>query len=372
MGRNAIILVLGFAIITGIMRLALNSSERDLSNISYNRFEDYSARNAAHSGAHLALDTLRQNPDWRDGFTNLDIYNVSVDVQVFDQFSDTTLGEDTLRIAAQGTFDDQTAQIMFKITVDPTSYLGYINSAITAQTNIQTLGGMLVDGRDHDWYGNLIADNGTYAVVTVGQYIPGGNTWLAGTTAAGTDLGPVRDGWEPIVLENYVWPDGYPNTPEEVLGGEAAGIPVDFFKNLAMSGYNGSQYVLDPHMLTFPLQGVTYVELPGGDEWNPAVIGLESSGLLIVHNSTKTATMVNVNAQEFRGLIITDDVTHIGTNPTLTADIIGAVFVLKDPVEGNCIGNGTGDVLFSREALDAALTNSGMNLANFTILEYWE
>jgi hypothetical protein len=366
MGRNALILVFGFAIITGIMRLALHSGERNLSQIAYDRYEDYTGRNAAHSGAHLALDTLRQDPHWRDGYTNLSIFNASVDVQVYDQYSDTTLGEDTLRIAGQGTIGGQTADVILKVTVDATPYLGNINAAITAQANITTLGDMYVDGRDHDWHGNLIPNNGTYAVVTVSQYIPGGNTWLAGTTVAGVDYGPVDEAWEPIVLENYVWPGGYPNTPEEVLGGAAAGLPPDFFKGIAISGYNGSQYVVDPNALTFPLHGVTYVELPAGTNWQPASLGDNGQGLLIVHNSTKDATMVNVNASLFRGLIITDDLQHEH------ADVIGAIFVLKDPVGGNCIGNGTGDVLFSRIALDKALTGSGMNLANFSILEYWE
>jgi hypothetical protein len=366
MGRNALILVFGFAIITGIMRLALHRGERDLSRISYDRYEDYTARNAAHSGAHLALDTLRQDPDWRDGYANLSIFDASVDVQVYDQYTDTTLGEDTLRIAGQGTIGGQSAQVILTVTVDATPYLGNINAAITAQANIQTLGDMLVDGRDHDWNANLIADNGTYAIVTVATYIPGGNTFLAGTPPGGVDLGPLNVGWEPIVLENYVWPGGYPNTPEEVLGGAGAGIPPDFFKGIAMSGYNGSQYVVNPNALTFPLQGVTYVELPAGGIWQPADMGSNGSGLLIVHNSTKDATMVNVNSPLFRGLIIADDMAHVHS------DVLGAIFILKDPVGGNCIGNGTGDVLFSREALDGALTGSGLNLANFTILNYWE
>jgi hypothetical protein len=367
MGKSALILVMGFAIITGIIRLSLQRSGRDISQIAFNQYYDNTARNAAHSGAQLAMDRLRQTPNWRDGFTNLSLFDASVNVQVYDQSSDSTLGQDTLRIAAQGNIGGDTADVILTVTMDLATYLGLINSAITGHSNIKTLGDMIVDGRDHDLNGNVIPNNGTYAIVTTQTYVQGGNTMLGGTPLTGIDLAPVKTGWDSVVLQNYVWPGAFPTTPEEVLGGEAAGIPPNFFKYLAISGYNGSQYVTNPASLRFPLRGVTYVELPNGTEWNPADLGTTGTGLLIVHNDLRTARMENMNATLFRGLIIVDDLMHIHTN------IIGAVFVLtENPYSGNCIGNGTGDIMFSRMALDEALGGTGMNLAYLTILNYWE
>jgi len=366
MGRNALILVVGFAIITGVMRLSLNRGERSVSQIAYDRYEDLTARNAAHSGANLALNTLHENPAWRTGYNDLDLFGANVDVQVFDHVSDSTLGQDTLRIAAQGSIGEDTADVILTVAMDYASFLGNVFSAITGNTNIKTLGTMIVDGRDHDWNGNVIPNNGTYAIVTTATYIQGGNTFLGGTPLTGIDLAPCPSGWEPVVLQNYVWPGPYPETPEEVLGGSAAGIPPGFFRAVAMSGYNGSQYVTNPNNLTFPLHGVTYVELPIGEEWNPADLGTDSQGLLIVHNTEKSAMMQNLGGDVFRGLIIADDMMHIHDN------ILGAVFVLtNDPMAGNCIGNGTGDVLFSRIALDEAL-GGVLNLATLSILDYWE
>jgi hypothetical protein len=367
MGKNALILVVGFAIITGVIRLSLQRGNRDISQIAYDRFEDNNARNAAHSGAQLALDKLRGSPAWRDGFSNLDIFAATVDVQVYDQTSDSTLGQDTLRIEAQGDMGGDSAEVIMTVTMDLADFLGNINSAITGNSNINTLGDMIVDGRDHDLNGNVIANNGTYAIITTENYIQGGNTFLGGTPLTGIDIAPTRTGWEPIVLDNYVWPGGYPTTPEEVLGGEPAGLPPDFFKMVAMSGYNGSQYTTDPDALSFPLSGVTYVELPIGVQWNPADLGTTGRGILIVHNDDRSALIQNLNCTLFRGLIIVDDLMHVHT------DVIGAIFVLtENPMAGNCIGNGTGDVMFSRIALDEALGGIGINLASLSILDYWE
>ena len=347
--------------------MSLQSRGRDISQIAYDRYEDNTARNAAHSGAHLALDRLRQSPTWRDGFTNLSIFAASVDVQVYDQISDTTLGQDTLRINAQGEIGGDTSEVILTVTMDLSDFLGNINSAITGNSNIKTLGDMIVDGRDHDLNGNVIPNNGTWAIVTTQTYVQGGNTFLGGTPLTGIDIAPTRTGWEPVVLDNYVWPGTYPTTPEEVLGGSAAGLPPGFFKGIAISGYNGSQYTTDPSTLNFPLSGVTYVELPSGTEWNPADLGTTGMGILIVHNDDRSALMQNLNCSLFRGLIIVDDLMHIHT------DVIGAIFVLtENPMAGNCIGNGTGNVMFSRQALDEALGGTGMNLASLTILDYWE
>jgi len=103
--------------------------------------------------------------------------------------------------------------------------------------------------------------------------------------------------------------------------------------------------VTDPATLTFPLAGITYVELPAGATWQDVDFD-ESSGILVVHNAGRNALIKNLNDGTFRGLIIADDIVHIH------AKIIGAIVSLTElPSEGNVIGNGSGDVLFSREAL---------------------
>ena len=225
---------------------------------------------------------------------------------------------------------------------------GSVRAAINANGPIETLGTLLVDGRDHDLTGALIADSGTLAISTKSTYVGDGNSDVAGTDSSGgssSDISPLRVKFNRPALEPVIewgaeatW--DMPLTPDTVLE-----VPDGTLKGVAMAGTGGSQYVTNPSSLTYPLSGVTYVELPSGTEWSP-IVGLTGEGILIVHNSTTDATIKNFNSTLFTGLLIADDVVHIHST------IIGAVFVLTQlSSSGNCIGNGTGEVLFSREAI---------------------
>jgi hypothetical protein len=116
---------------------------------------------------------------------------------------------------------------------------------------------------------------------------------------------------------------------------------------MAQSGANGGQYVTASASLTFPLSGVTYVELASGDIWQSMDFG-NSSGVLIVHNSSTNAAIKNLNSGTFKGLIVADDIEKIHIQ------IIGAVIALGSSPSGNCIGNGSGEILYSSAALTQA------------------
>jgi len=372
MGRNALILVVGFAVILGIMRLALHGGEQAMSQVSYDRFEESAARNAAHGGISLAVNQLRQNPDWRTGFTNLVLDSVTVNVDVIDSLSDPSLAENEVRVEAYGALGGDSAEVFATMTVDELPGLGSVFSALTANSNTQTLGTMKVDGRDHAmWdYETVYSGSGTWGIVTSEEIFRGGNSMIGGTTPGGVDYEPARTGWDPVVLENYVWPGGFPQTPEEAIGGTEFGWTPGSLKELAQSGFNGSQYVTDPLDLVYPLQGVTYVEMPtssGSNTWQPVDLLENGTGLLVVHNDSTNAMMYNINACVFRGMIISDDLMH------MHATVVGAVFVLtEEPAYGNCIGNGTGDILYSRESLRAVLGAIGMPVAHLDLYNYWE
>ena len=134
-----------------------------------------------------------------------------------------------------------------------------------------------------------------------------------------------------------------------------------------MGGVNGSQYTTDPSTLTYPLRGITYVELPDMGSWSPIDFGLYSSGILIVHNSQGNALMNNLNSGVFRGLIISDDMLHIHNL------ILGGVFLLTDhPRDGNCIGNGSGTLLMSKELILQALETAQIGLGSVALLDVYE
>jgi len=239
-----------------------------------------------------------------------------------------------------------------------------VRAAITVNADVLTLGTLIVDGREHKINGDLISNSGTLAVSTTQTFSAGGNSQVAGTYS-GTDEGPMKTGYDNIVEQGASWPDGYPNTPDFFMGGAAAGYPEGTLKQMAMSGKKGSQYVTDPAELRFPLHGVTYVELPDGASWQAIDFG-NSSGVLVVHNASGNAEMNNLNTGTFKGLIIADELIHIHCT------VIGAMTALSpSPAAGNCIGNGTGDVLYSSKALKLACNVASGNRGDKISVVSW-
>jgi len=184
-----------------------------------------------------------------------------------------------------------------------------------------------------------------------------------GTDTDSNDYAPAKPGDPSVIEENYS--GTMEATPDEVMGGAANGYPEGTLKTMALSGTNGSQYVADPATLTFPLSGVTYVELPSGQEWNAVDFG-DSNGILVVHNTNTHAVIKNLNNGTFKGLLIADDIVHIHT------DIIGAVVSLTTgPSFGNVLGNGSGRVLYSRQALANAM-GGGAATGTYSVLSWHE
>jgi hypothetical protein len=173
------------------------------------------------------------------------------------------------------------------------------------------------------------------------------------------DIAPAKPEDPSIFLETQVYPEGYPDTPDSILGGTENGYPPGFLKAFAQNGDAGSQYVTNPAALTYPLKGITFVELPSGGEWIAA--NITGTGILIVHNNSTNAIIKNIITGPFEGLLIADDIIHIHT------DILGSVIGLSPaPSEGNCIGNGSGQVLYSSKAI----RNATGNLTNGLLERY--
>lgn len=231
---------------------------------------------------------------------------------------------------------------------------GPVKAAISTNNPVSTTGGLIVDGRDHDLSGNLISNSGTLGIWTTGTVSQGGSSTIGSTDSLGFDHAPQGSAASDpdIVQQNKTWAGGYPDNPDKVLGGVANGFPDGTLKAMAQSGVNGSQYVTDPSSLTYPLSGITYVEIPHNSKpnkrtWNS--MDITGSGVLIVHNSSCSAIMKNLNSGTFKGMIIADDIIHIHAN------VIGAVIGLTpSPSDGNCIGNGNGTIKFSRQAIEDA------------------
>ncbi|MFQ5804639.1 MAG: PilX N-terminal domain-containing pilus assembly protein [Candidatus Methylomirabilales bacterium] len=257
--------------------------------------------------------------------------------------------DNILILTSTGTFQNATSSIeatVQNLVVLPPG----ARAAVTTNGPAKTNGNITIDGRNHDMDGNLIPDSGTYSIFTADTYTQSGNSHVGGTDTGGNDHAPDRPGDPSVIVENYS--GSMPTTPDEVMGGAAAGYPEGTLKSMAQSGANGSQYVSDPANLSSPLSGVTYVELPCGDTWQPTDV--DGSGILVVHNACTDAVIKNLNFGTLKGLLIADDIVHIHTT------IIGAVVSLTTgPSSGNVLGNGSGEVLFSGQAIANAIGGGG-------------
>jgi hypothetical protein len=281
----------------------------------------------------------------------LNVLNGTAEYIVKDTILD---GRDLIKIKVTGNYYHSSKDITVYTFVPELTNLSFvpmsIMGAISANNPVETLGTLDVDGRNHDENGNLIPGTGTLGVWTTSSYASGGAAKIGGTVA-GTDYIP-KKAYEPgVVSFNQVYAGGYPTTPDSVFGGTANGYPPGTLAAIAKTGALGSQYVTDPLDLTYPLSGVTYVDVAPGGGWLNC--NVQGSGLLIVHSDSTDAAFKNLEIGPFKGIVIADDLDKIH------CDIIGAVVVLTPaPPSGNCIGNGTGSVLYSSQVVAAVVEDS--------------
>jgi len=358
MGKYSLIVVSGLVLTFGYIKSNLNRASVDFVENFLTQYERAEARLTAQAVANMVLVALSDSAAWRTGYTHVSLGGGTGWATLEDNTTDTTLATGQVRITVGGNSGSTTDTVivvaaLFSATIPPG-----VHGGITANSTVTTLGNLIIDGRDHDLNGNLISAQGTMGISTTATYSRGGNS-KAGGTAGGTDYAPSKPANPAIVEENATYAST--SIPDDVFG-YAAGT----LKAMAQSGVNGGQYATNPSNLTFPLSGVTYVELANGATWNSIDLG-NSSGVLVVHNSWGNAGLKNLNAGTFKGLIIADDIEKIHTT------IIGAVISLTANPSGNCIGNGSGEVLYSSAALQQASSVSvgggggggGMNVVSW-------
>jgi hypothetical protein len=343
MSRFILIIVLGGFITYSITSLTQNKNVTQATENAVVNYSKTEARNIANSTLHMLMSQVADDVFWRvQKPVTKNILNGQVNYTVTDEVFD---GEDLIKFSVTSNVFGQTKKIdVYAKPLDPFPSGVESMAAITTNNDILTLGNITVDGRDHKIDGTVVPGEGTFGIWTTNTYTRGGASKVGGTHLS-IDYVPSKNPDPNIIASNQTWPSEFPpNSPEDVIND----LPFDItLEEYAKSGDWGSQYVNDPSLLTYPLKGVTYVELHSGDSWIEA--NIEGSGILIVHNDQVDAIIKNTY-NNFTGLIIADDIIH------LHSTIIGAIISLtQNPSEGNTIGNSDGFVLYSKEALGNSL-----------------
>ena len=355
MGKYALIMVSSFLLTFAWVRGNLQRSSEGFVDGFIAEYEEATAKITACSAAGMSLNQLSEDVSWRSGYSNVEVGDGVGGATVTDRWGDPGLPVNRVRVRSWGTSGAVTDSAVVLAVVP--SVPGGVHASVTANAIVSELGNLVVDGRDHDIDGNLISNEGTLGVSTT-QTLDQSGASLVGGTAYGADYVPAKPA-DPAVVEEFATYT-FPTTPDEVFG-YAEGT----LKLRAQSGAYGGQYVTDPTTLTFPLSGVTYVELPDAGIWQAIDLG-NSSGVLVVHNSWGNAKVKDLNNGTLKGLLIADDVEKIH------CFILGAVVAMTSTPNGNCIGNGTGDVLFSREAIEVASSISAGGDGGVTVVSWWE
>jgi len=340
MGKSVLTILLGFIVIFSTVSNNINQASLETEINLYESYDKLNAKNIAEGGAHFILTRLINNTLWRGTRSNVSLAD---GVFTASAVTDTSLGPGGIYVSSYSNFSGVEDSVFVLLTI-MSSFPINVRAGVTSNTTVEISGTIEIDGRNHDSDGNVIPSSGTFGISTTSAFNQQGNGRVGGT-ADSIDYVPT-DPADPAVVETgATWPDGFPDTPDKVMGGTDAGFPEGTLKMIAQSGYNGSQYVTDPALLNYPLSGVTYVEMGWAQTWLSIDFG-QSSGILVVHNSSTNSVIKNLNAGTFKGIIIADDVDKVH------CDIIGAIVVLtSSPPAGNVIGNGSGSIKYSSEVL---------------------
>jgi len=341
MGQSAVIMVVTVAIVFAIVSINTNERTNDVSEKALSYYADNVSQNICNSATEMLLTEIADDEEFRiEDLESVEMLNGEVEYTI----KDTVIsGKDKIKIKVNAKYGgEESENIIIASLVEEGFIAKPIQAAVTTNNDIKTIGTLVIDGREHDEDGNLIVGGeGTLGVWTTGSLNQSGNSHIGGTNT-GSDYVPSRPGNANSIKTSQVWEGGYPDSPDKVLGGEEEGFEEGYLMEVAKSGDNGSQYVTSPSDLTYPLKGITYVELSGS--WNAA--NINGSGILIVHNTDLDA-IIKTPRGTFKGLVIADDIDKV--HGTIIGGLVG---LSPSPATGNCVGNGTGKILYSKETIE--------------------
>jgi hypothetical protein len=342
-GKAILVLFIGVVIISTKIFDTINRSSADMSSNTEKTYLVSTAKNIAQTGVTMGLRQIANDRTWRTGLPDMDLMGGRVVVTASDTVFD---GLAAVKVSAKSIVGNAaiqqvsaTSTAFVRATYYPLSFQG----ALSTKNPVSFNGAYTIDGRDHTPAGVLIPNKGVYGIWTTKTANISGNAKVGGT-AASVDYAPAKPPSAEVVKQNQPWAGGYPGTPDSVFGGARYGFPEGALKAIAMSGIGGSQYVTNPNNLTYPLSGVTYVELPSNGSW--LYSNTLGTGLLIVHNNAANASLSEQTGSKFVGVVIADDFS------TLKGDIIGALVSLTPwPAAGTTGGNSNGTLLYSKKVV---------------------
>jgi len=357
MARFIMIIVLGGMFTFGVNNITLNSTVNQGTQNSVDNFSINRARDIAGSMGDILMMRLSNDLSYRvNTKVKEDLYGGEVTYVVADTFFE---GDSLVKITVEAKFGGVTKTIITYTDKPASGWVPpVVRGAWTANANLNnTISDMFIDGRDHDLNLNIIPTTGKFGVSTSTVFVNVEDAEIGGTNNK-IDYPMTFPEIPEVIEENYNWDGGFPESPDEILG-----YPEGILKTAALSGEFGSQYLLNPPLdgkylvgLTYPISGVTYIEITNGKDYEIQLEQNGNSGILVFHNDDRTSRVKGVKFDKdnsdglLTGLLITDYSFHHHI------DILGSVLQLSPNLEEdkNCSGNKDHWVYYSSESITNA------------------
>jgi len=356
MAKFIMIVVLAGMVTFGISNINLNNTLNGGTNNSVYKFGFNRAHDIAGSITDVILMRLANNRTYRvNNPATEDLFGGEATYFVEDTFFE---DDSLIEITVTARFNGITKNVITYADIKIDGWVPpVVRGAWTGIANLNnTISDMNIDGRNHDLSLNIIPTSGISGISTSTEFTNLENAAIGGTFN-GVDYPMTSPESPEVIEENYEWDGGFPESPDEALG-----FPEGTLKAAAQSGLNGSQYLLNPDDdgstilgLTYPLSGVTYIEITNGEEYELQFEQNGNSGIVVVHNSDRTSRLKGVKSDNnsdglLTGLLITDYSFHHHI------DILGSVIQLSPDLEDSksCNGNEDHWVYYSSEAIGDA------------------
>jgi hypothetical protein len=358
MAKFIMIFVLAGMVTFGVSNLTMNSALNGGTNNSVYKFGFNRAHDIASSITDVLLMRIANDPAYRVGTpVTEELFSGEASYIVEDTFFE---GDSLIEIRVDANFNGISKTIVTYAELKNEGWVPpIVRGAWTVDANLnKTISDMFIDGRNHDLSLNIIPTTGISGVSTSTEFTNLENAAIGGTHN-GIDYPMTCPEAPEVIEENYNWEGGFPQSPDEMLG-----YPEGTLKAVAQSGEFGSQYLLNPAEveisgrkyidgLTYPLSGVTYIEVTNGIEYELRLEQNGNSGILVVHNSDRTSRLKGLKYDAgtsdglLTGLLITDYSFHHHL------DILGGVVQLSPNLEESksCNGNADHWVYYSSEAI---------------------
>jgi hypothetical protein len=326
---STFIVIIVIAVVVGFLIQSLSYAAHNTIKSSGHHVSKVSSLNIAEAGKESFYAKLRSETFLPKANSDSTVFNeVPFAEGTYTVTCKTDSNPELLTIRSTGSIQGERTTIEITARYGPEvagwKFSKNVPGAVTARYIVNLTGNIHIDGKDYDSLLKPTGLSGTYGV------------WTCMTMLLQGDSSRVGGNGNPLVNRVTIPP------VRSLVAAELAPVDVRLSSPEAFFGLEPG--ALDKFIvptLTTPFHGVVYVTSTVGP-----VDFKNSSGILIVHNATKTAEFKGTQGT-FKGILICDDINRINGE----MNIVGAVVALSETTS-SWFGNGQANILFSSQVLD--------------------